>query len=60
MLSDEAVEVLSVFENSGESFIPDDAIEGTDLSAGSVLGAVTELEICGFIEALPGGRYRLK
>ena len=60
MLSDEAVEVLSVFENSGESFIPDDAIENLSLSAGTVLGAVTELEICGFIEALPGGRYRLK
>lgn len=60
MLSDEAVEVLSVFENSGESFIPDDAIENTNLSVGVVLGAVTELEICGFIEALPGGRYRLK
>lgn len=60
MLSDEAVEVLSVFERFSDSFIPDDAIEGTDLSAGTVLGAVTELEICGFIEALPGGRYRLK
>lgn len=60
MLSDEAVEVLSVFERFSESFIPDDAIENSSLSAGTVLGAVTELEICGFIEALPGGRYRLK
>ncbi len=60
MLSDEAVEVLSVFERFSDNFIPDDAIEGTTLSAGTVLGAVTELEICGFIEALPGGRYRLK
>ncbi len=60
MLTDEAAEVLSVFEKFSDSFIPDDAIENSGLSAGTVLGAVTELEICGFIEALPGGRYRLK
>lgn len=60
MLSDDAIEVLKVFEAFSDCFTSDDAIENSQLSAGTVLGAVTELEICGFIEALPGGRYRLK
>lgn len=60
MLSEQATAVLKVFETFSDSFTPDDAVESTELSAGTVLGAVTELEICGFIEALPGGRYRLK
>lgn len=60
MLSEQAVAVLNVCKTFSGNFTPDDAVENTELSAGTVLGAVTELEICGFIEALPGGRYRLK
>ena len=60
MLSDDAVKVLEVFEKINDTFTPDDAVDKTDLSAGVVIGCVTELEICGFIEAVPGGRYRLK
>ena len=60
MLSDDAVKVLEVFEALGETFTPDDAVDKTELNSGAVLGCVTELEICGFIEAVPGGRYRLK
>ncbi len=59
-LSDEAVKVLEAFETIGDTFTADDAVDKTDLSSGMVIGCVTELEICGFIEALPGGRYRLK
>ncbi len=60
MLSDDAVKVLDVFEEIGGTFTADDAVDKTDLSSGTVIGCVTELEICGFIEAVPGGRYRLK
>lgn len=60
MLSDDAVKVLEVFEKMDDTFTTDDAVDKTDLSAGAVIGCVTELEICGFIEAVPGGRYRLK
>ncbi len=37
-----------------------DEIDCGQLSLGEVLAAVTELEIFGYIEALPGGRYGLK
>ena len=60
VLSGEAIEVLRVFEQLTESFNADDAIDKLDFDAGTVLGAVTELEICGFIEAVVGGKYRLK
>ena len=60
MLSDDAVKVLEAFERMKDTFTADDAVDKTDLSAGVVIGCVTELEICGFIEAVPGGRYRLK
>ncbi len=60
MLSDDAVKVLEVFEALGDTFTADDAVDKTELSSGVVIGCVTELEICGFIEAVPGGRYRLK
>lgn len=60
MLSDEAVAVLEIFEKMNDSFTPDDAVDKLKLSSGEVIGCVTELEICGFIEAVPGGRYRLK
>ena len=60
MLSDDAVKVIEVFEALGETFTADDAVDKTDMDSGTVLGCVTELEICGFIEAVPGGRYRLK
>ena len=59
ILSETAVRVLEAFEKCNETFVPDDAVDITGFDAGSVLGAVTELEICGFIEAVPGGRYRL-
>ncbi len=60
MLSDGAVRVLEVFENMSDTFTSDDAVDKLSLSSGEVIGCVTELEICGFIEAVPGGRYRLK
>ncbi len=60
MLSDEALQVLEAFEHLGNSFTADDAIDKLNFDAGKVLGAVTELEICGFIEAVVGGRYCLK
>lgn len=37
-----------------------DEINCTDLSFSQILSAITELEILGYIEALPGGRYGLK
>lgn len=60
MLSDEALRVLEVFEKINGIFTADDAVDKSNLSSGEVIGCVTELEICGFIEAVPGGRYRLK
>ena len=60
MLSDGAVRVLEVFEKIDDIFTTDDAVDKLNLSSGEVIGCVTELEICGFIEAVPGGRYRLK
>lgn len=60
MLSDEALKVLEFFKTIGDTFIIDDAAGAVGMSIGTLLGAVTELEICGFIEAVPGGRYRLK
>ncbi len=60
MLSDNAVKVLEVFEKIGDTFSADDAFDKTDIDSGLIIGCVTELEICGFIEAVPGGRYRLK
>ena len=60
ILSNEAVIVLKCFEQFGDSFVTDDAVDNTGLSVSEVLSAVTELEICGFIEAIVGGRYRLK
>lgn len=60
MLSEEALTALEFFEKCGDAFIVDDAAEATGMSIGTLLGAVTELEICGFIEAVPGGRYRHK
>lgn len=60
MLSDGAVRVLEVFEEMSDTFTPDDAVDKLKLNSGEVIGCVTELEICGFIEAVPGGRYRLK
>ncbi len=60
MLSDEALSILKVLESVDETFTADDAVDKTELPSGTVIGCVTELEICGFIEAVPGGRYRLK
>ncbi len=60
MLSDDAVTVLEVFEKLDDTFTADDAVDKLKLSSGEVIGCVTELEICGFIEAVPGGRYKLK
>ncbi len=37
-----------------------DEIDCADLTLSEILAAVTELEILGYIEALPGGRYGLK
>lgn len=59
MLSDSAKEVLSIFEKHADGFTADDAAEG-GVDIGAALTAVTELEIFGFIEAMPGGRYRIK
>ncbi len=59
MLSDEADAVYEVFLKCSDSFTADDAVDKVSYDAGTVIGAVTELEICGFIKALPGGRYRL-
>lgn len=60
MLSEEALKALEFYETMGDTFIIDDATDTIGMNVGTLLGAVTELEICGFIEAVPGGRYRLK
>ncbi len=61
VLSSNAKEVLNLVRSfKGEQFITaDDVAEKFSLSAGEVLASFTELEIFGFLELCPGGRYKI-
>lgn len=60
ILSDLAADVYKMLDKCGETFSADDVVEISGFSVSDVLCAITELEICSFIEAVVGGRYRLK
>lgn len=61
MLSQSAKEVLALVRSlESEQFVTaDDIAEKFSLSAGGVLASFTELEIFGFLELCPGGRYKI-
>lgn len=61
MLSNSAKEVLTIIRSlNGVEFVTaDDIAEQFSLSAGGVLASFTELEIFGFLELCPGGRYKI-
>ncbi len=51
----------TVFEALGpQEMLTDEIVLKTNLATSNVLSALTMLEIKGFVEALPGSRYRLK
>ncbi len=57
-LSPNELEVISIMEKS-EFIVPDDLVrEGIKID--DALSSLTMLEIYGYVESLPGGRYRIK
>ena len=48
---------MIVCNTSKSPFNTDDVIESTGLAVGKILRALTELELFGVVEAMPGGRY---
>lgn len=59
LLSNGTAEVVKLLKNDFDEFSVDDICD-KGIDVGNAFTAVTELEICGFTEALPGGRYRFK
>ena len=58
-LSNDAKFILTVVsEQNFEPFYADEIIDKSQMDAGKVLASLTELEIFGFVESLPGGLYR--
>lgn len=59
MLSQNAKAVYKTVDEIDDSvFYADDVIDKSGLAAGTVLAAMTELEILGFVSSVPGGAYR--
>ena len=59
LLSENAKELFAAFVDAHtDSF--DLAMDRCDLDASEAIAAITELEIFGFLEAVPGGRYSVK
>ena len=52
-------ELYEALRQAGEA-LPDDLAQNTGKDAGWVLAGLTELELLGLAEALPGGRYRAR
>ena len=52
-------ELYEALRHAGEA-LPDDLARSTGKDAGSVLAGLTELELLGLAEGLPGGRYRAR
>lgn len=57
--SEDAQAIYSFLENEGQQNI-DDIVRATKIVAGSAFRALTELELLGIINALPGRRYEIK
>lgn len=56
-VSDDAAKVYDLF--SGDAVSADFLIAAGKLESDTVLAALTELEVFGYIESLPGGRYKI-
>ena len=56
LLSDDAKELFAAFLNT-QTDVFDLALENCELDMSAAIAALTELEIFGFVSAIPGGRY---
>lgn len=48
-----------IFRYSEKEFYPDEIVAEKDIDIKTVLSALVELEIYGYVEAIPGGRYKI-
>ncbi len=59
MLSDKTADIFNFLQKQDTLLSADYIAEICNINVDVALSAITELEICGFIEAVPGGRYRI-